>query len=297
MSTPPRGNDALFSNASHASGGAGAATAVPEALAADEVLAREHAARVCAEATVFSRDRVLSLVSHDLRGPLNAIHSWAHVLERKLAVEDPGIARAIAGIRTGVEQQVKLIEDVIDRTRKETRHLTLALAPVALLQCVQTELDSIDRTVGAADVGAVHRALALDGLTATLDAPRFSQALWTIVIYALAQRAAGTAVDVTGNQDGDRIELAAMFTPAASDADAGADAASIGAGTPANEASYEAYAAFLNAPPQLDNGMLPLALPQRVANAHGGELIDETLADGRRRLAIRQPLHARPPQY
>ena len=290
LSTPPRGNDAPFSSAANTPSSPGAISA---ARPADVVLAQEHAARVCAEATVFSRDRVLSLVSHDLRGPLNAIHSWAHVLERKLAVaaEDPGIARAIAGIRTGVEQQVKLIEDVIDRTRQQTRHLTLALAPVSLLACVQAELDSIDGAVAAADVGALHRALSLDGVTATLDAPRFSQALWTIVVYALAQRVAGSAVDVGGKQDGDRIELAVVFSPRPEDSATDAGTSHTG------DAAFTSYAAFLNAPRQLDNGLLPLALPQRVAAAHGGELIDETLSDGRRRLALRQPLHARPPQY
>ena len=44
----------------------------------------ERTAHLCAEAALFMRDHVLSLVSHDLRGPLNAIHSWAYVLERKL---------------------------------------------------------------------------------------------------------------------------------------------------------------------------------------------------------------------
>lgn len=293
MSTPPRGNDALFSSASTVPG---SGSALPNVPSADVVLAHEHAARVCAEATVFSRDRVLSLVSHDLRGPLNAIHSWAHVLERKLAVEDPGIARAIAGIRTGVEQQVKLIEDVIDRTRQQTRNLTLAPTSTPLLSCVQAELDSIDGTLAAAGAGTVQRTLSpFEGVTATLDAPRYSQAVWTVVMYALAQRFAGTVVDVIGSQEGDRIELAVVFTPLPEAADnEGGMAPSAAAGT---DTPFASYAAFLNAPQQLDNGMLPLALPQRVAAAHGGELIDETLADGRRRLALRQPLHARPPQY
>ncbi|WP_024901355.1 sensor histidine kinase [Robbsia andropogonis] len=297
MSTPPRGNDAPFSSATTVSGVGADALATG---GADAVLAREHAARVCAEALVFSRDRVLSLVSHDLRGPLNAIHSWAHVLERKLAVDDPGIARAIAGIRTGVEQQVKLIEEVIDQTRKETRHLTLSLTAVPLLPCVAGELDSIERTLPVESASGIRRGFALEGVTATLDAPRFAQAWWTVVMYALAQRVIGTVVEASGTVDGDRIEVAVVFTPRPED-----DAGAVATGTPSSVSadrdggtkSLAAYTAFLNAPRQLDNGKLPLALAQRVAVAHGGELIDETLADSRRRLALRQPAVARPPQY
>src|SRR5580692_11077394 len=47
----------------------------------EHAFAYERAARVRAEAQVFGRDQVLSVASHDLRGPLNAIHTWAHVLE------------------------------------------------------------------------------------------------------------------------------------------------------------------------------------------------------------------------
>lgn len=92
----------------------------------------ERTARLRAETALFMRDHVLSLVSHDLRGPLNAIHSWAYVLERKLDANDPNSQRAVTGIRNGVDQQVKLLETIVDATRAETRSLALALAPFPL---------------------------------------------------------------------------------------------------------------------------------------------------------------------
>ena len=78
------------------------------------------------------RDHVLSLVSHDLRSPLNAIHSWAYVLDRKIDANDATAQRALEGIRNGVEQQVKLLESIVDTTRAETRALALNRAPFAL---------------------------------------------------------------------------------------------------------------------------------------------------------------------
>ena len=86
----------------------------------------ERTARLRAETALFMRDHVLSLVSHDLRGPLNAIHSWAYVLERKLDANDPNSQRAVTGIRNGVDQQVKLLETIVDATRAELAAIAAA---------------------------------------------------------------------------------------------------------------------------------------------------------------------------
>lgn len=51
-------------------------------------LLRERAARYAAEVALFVRDHALSAASHDLRSPLNAMQSWAYVLERRLAASD-----------------------------------------------------------------------------------------------------------------------------------------------------------------------------------------------------------------
>jgi signal transduction histidine kinase len=49
-------------------------------------------------------------IGHELRSALNAIQSWAHVLENELVDGGPAVKRAIAGIIAGVEQQVRIIE-------------------------------------------------------------------------------------------------------------------------------------------------------------------------------------------
>ena len=69
------------------------------------------------------------------------MHSWAYVLERQLANADPNLQRALAGIRTGIDQQVALIDDVLDAPRAETR--TLAVKPaVRAARCSTTRSHS-----------------------------------------------------------------------------------------------------------------------------------------------------------
>ncbi|WP_289846144.1 histidine kinase dimerization/phospho-acceptor domain-containing protein, partial [Acinetobacter baumannii] len=69
-----------------------------------------------AEAAARARDQFLAVVSHELRSPLNGIQNWAYVLESQIAGGAPLMQRALAGIKTGVEQQVRLIEDLLDAT-------------------------------------------------------------------------------------------------------------------------------------------------------------------------------------
>lgn len=64
------------------------------------------------------RAGILATVSHELRSPLNGIKTWAHVLEDHLRSDDATVKRALAGILTGVEHQVRLIEDLLDTGRK-----------------------------------------------------------------------------------------------------------------------------------------------------------------------------------
>jgi signal transduction histidine kinase len=84
---------------------------------AAELLARERMARAAAESATLARDQFLAIVSHELRSPLNGIKSWTHVLQSRLRETDPTVARALNGIMIGVEQQVRLIEDLLDVTR------------------------------------------------------------------------------------------------------------------------------------------------------------------------------------
>jgi signal transduction histidine kinase len=51
-------------------------------------------------------------LAHELRSSLNGIKSWAHVLENELGEGDATLRRAVAGIMTGVEQQVRIIEAI-----------------------------------------------------------------------------------------------------------------------------------------------------------------------------------------
>jgi len=84
----------------------------------DAALARERQARHDASeklaALAATHRQMLAEVSHELRSPLNGIQSWAHVLESCIGSDGGTVRRALTGIRAGVDQQVRLINDLLE---------------------------------------------------------------------------------------------------------------------------------------------------------------------------------------
>nr|WP_284506567.1 HAMP domain-containing sensor histidine kinase [Caballeronia sp. GAWG1-5s-s] len=250
---------------------AGAVTVVvsPSADASQDV-APGRIAHLRAEAALFMRDHVLSIVSHDLRGPLNAIHSWGYVLERKVDAKDPAAQRALTGIRSGVEQQVKLIEQSVDTTRAETRAVALSLAPVAVRPLLDKSVTlaraSIARSRG---IGfAVESSLAEEQVEG--DAERLTQMLWLMLTFAAEASARDASVQVSSVMEGGMWRTDVRFTTSAQ---ALTDASSPHA--------LEAFARRQALEPR-EAGRIAwgLALCKRVAEAHGGGFEHANIVDG-----------------
>jgi signal transduction histidine kinase len=64
--------------------------------------------------------RLLAEASHALRTPLGALRNWAQLLRSRLGDSpDPVVRRALDGIDLAVEQQVRVIEERLDRPARE----------------------------------------------------------------------------------------------------------------------------------------------------------------------------------
>ncbi|WP_051481286.1 sensor histidine kinase [Paraburkholderia nodosa] len=220
----------------------------------------ERTARLCAEAALFMRDHVLSRVSHDLRSPLNAIHSWAYVLERKIDNADATAQRALGGIRTGVEQQVQLLETLVDTTRAETRKLRVERAPFAVAALIGEAVN--DAHVALGDARGVSFAVQDATGAATLDGDRerIAQALWLMLVFAVETSAQGASVTLAASASATAAQLEVRWraTRAVLTDDALAHVLEPFARAQASEQQEAGRYAWV------------LALCQRVAEAHGG---------------------------
>jgi signal transduction histidine kinase len=221
----------------------------------------EGTARLCAETALFMRDHVLALVSHDLRGPLNAIHSWAYVLERKVDTADATAQRALGGIRSGVEQQVKLLESIVDTTRAETKSLALIRAPFALQPMIEATAGEVRGALAGARAVTIAVDSPLADETLNGDKERLEQALWLMLTYAVESSAREATVTLACTADASTWHASVSFT---STADA--------LGDPAFAHLLEAFARRQAQEPR-EAGRIAwvLALCKRIAEAHGGQ--------------------------
>ncbi len=134
--------------------------------------------------------RLQRAMAHELRTPLHSMSGWLHVLESRLPADDPMAARALAGIRRAIEQQVELA-DVLTATARSLGGESLPrIGPVDRLAAWHEALDASSHwgpaggrelvTVGSAgapvegDADALVRAFGslLHALAAMLPSPR-----------------------------------------------------------------------------------------------------------------------------
>lgn len=150
------------------------------------LLARERAARIQAETAARVRDQFLAIVSHELRAPLNGIQSWAHVLENyvKETASDPLAQRALSGIKTGVAQQVRLIEDLLDASRVMSGKLRLVKQPITLLPIIQAAVESV-RAAAAAKHIDIQCVFAITSEQIDGDPDRLQQIVWNLLCNAI----------------------------------------------------------------------------------------------------------------
>jgi signal transduction histidine kinase/ActR/RegA family two-component response regulator len=108
----------------------------------EEQLAEERRARAAAESANRAKDEFLSVVSHELRSPLNAILGWNRILAIKRA-QDTEVAAVTPRIEQSARAQLKMVNDLLDFGRIGTGKLRIALRPVRLSMLAGMAVDAM----------------------------------------------------------------------------------------------------------------------------------------------------------
>jgi signal transduction histidine kinase len=117
---------------------------------AEEALARANMARQVAADAIRAREEFMARVSHDWRGPLNAIAGWLYQLEHRSA-DASLVQRATASMKRAVESQNRFVSDLLDFSRSAQGKLSLEPQPVPICEPVKRTMEA----TGAA--AAQHR--------------------------------------------------------------------------------------------------------------------------------------------
>lgn len=171
----------------------------------EELLASAESARQEAESANRAKDRFLSVVSHELRSPLNGILAWTSLLRDGLAADE--VPRAVEAIEASVHSQTRLVNDLLDASR--IRAGTLEIEPARI------DLDAVVRSaVSHLEPVAREKEIALELVShgpafAMADAERIEQVIRNLVDNALKFTPKGghVAVDLAEGAASWRLEV------------------------------------------------------------------------------------------
>ncbi len=93
-----------------------------------------ESAKSAAEKANLAKSDFLSSMSHELRSPLNAILGFAQLMESDSPPPTPAQTESIAQILQAGWHLLKLIDEVLDLTKVESRQMSLSQEPVALAE-------------------------------------------------------------------------------------------------------------------------------------------------------------------
>jgi signal transduction histidine kinase/ActR/RegA family two-component response regulator len=105
------------------------------------LLEQERKLREAAEAANRAKDEFLSVISHELRSPLNAILGWNRILTLKRR-EDAEVASITPRIEHSAKAQLKMVNDLLDLGRVGTGKLRVESRPTQLARVVSLAVDS-----------------------------------------------------------------------------------------------------------------------------------------------------------
>lgn len=160
----------------------------------EQLLAREQAARVEAEAANRMKDEFLATLSHELRTPLNAMLGWTQML-RTRKFDEATAARALETIDRNTKSLAQLIEDILDVSRIITGKLRLNVRPVKLESAIEAAIDTVRP---AANAKEIQIELILDSSIEPIlgDANRLQQVVWNLLSNAIKFTPKGGRIEV-----------------------------------------------------------------------------------------------------
>jgi signal transduction histidine kinase/BarA-like signal transduction histidine kinase len=226
----------------------------------------DRTARDAAETANRVKDEFLAMVSHELRGPLNAILGWANMLQA--GGLDPDRTRhALATIERNAHAQTQLIEDLLDVSRIVRGKLRLHVQPIRLTTVLDAAIDVVRP---AADAKGVELATFVDreADVGTGDPDRLQQVFWNLLSNA-----------VKFTQSGGRVEIRLRRTNAAFEI----TVSDTGRGIAAEDLNHvfdRFWQSAQGAPSRRGLG-LGLAIVRHLVELHGGEVHAESDGAGR----------------
>jgi len=173
----------------------------------EQVLDREQSQLSDAQQASALKDEFLSVMSHELRNPLNMININVELLTRLPEVRtSPACIRIATVIRNSVISQAKIIDDLMDMSRARTGKLSLTMAPVNIGRILR-DIIEVERDNPAASKITIAFKDDSDGAYVLADMVRVEQVVMNLLSNAVKFTPSGGHIDVRAERDGELVRI------------------------------------------------------------------------------------------
>jgi signal transduction histidine kinase/CheY-like chemotaxis protein len=238
------------------------------AVERESLLALEQLARERAELADHIKDEFLATISHELRGPLQAMAGWTQILRGD--VDASRLAKGLSAIDRGVQTQMRLIEDLLDHSRIVAGQLHLKPGALDLGAVAELVLETVRLQAEAKNLRLelLHSA-APETLRVVGDPDRLQQVVLNLVNNAIKFTPSGGLIEVWIGRVGTRVHLTVSDTGAGIRPDFLAHV-------------FERFRQGDAAPNRRHQGLgLGLAIVRQLVELHGGTVSAESAGVGR----------------
>lgn len=171
----------------------------------ERLLEMEKNARRIAEENNRAKDDFLTMLSHELRAPLNAIYGWTQVLQNGEFDKDK-VEEALVVIDRNVRLQSALIEDLLDVSRIITNKMKLEPSVVSITSSVQKAIKAIRPSAENKNL-TIKLKIDTDADEVFGDKNRLRQIIDNIFTNAVKFTPEGGEIIVDIIRDGDKLKL------------------------------------------------------------------------------------------
>jgi CheY-like chemotaxis protein len=175
-----------------------------------ESVQRERELRASAEKANRSKDEFLSMFSHELRSPLNAILGWNQILSVKRA-SDAEVLAITSRIERSAKTQLKMVNDLLDLGRISTGKMKVEPRPMKLVTVTNAAIESVRPIAASKGIEIITDLESTKGEMHG-DADRLQQVVLNIVANAVKFTEFGGRIGITLHRSGDWLELSVSDT-------------------------------------------------------------------------------------
>ncbi|MBD2453846.1 PAS domain-containing protein [Nostoc sp. FACHB-87] len=160
-----------------------------------QLLAQEQSAREAAETANRAKDEFLSILSHELRNPLNAMLGWATLL-RTQQLNETTVNQGLAAIEHSAQTQAHLISDLLDISRISSGRLQMNAQEIELVPIIEAAIAVVRLAADTKNI-QINPNFASTSRPMIGDPVRLQQVLWNLLSNAIKFTPANGRIDIT----------------------------------------------------------------------------------------------------